>query len=120
MTTHEDQEYKLGILQRRELEELCDNQKTEGVKMKSIFDLMDENMKQLEQIQKNLHNHKEENMAINIILADSDDGSPSRVFVEIENDNGESIRIGEELTTEEGYRKLRISTSDIINHLKIL
>lgn len=64
-------------------------------------------------------NHGEEDMAINIIVADDDNVSPSQIFVEIENDAGESIRIGAELTTDEGYRKIRISTSDIINHEKI-
>lgn len=87
--------------------------------MKNIFDLMDENIKQLEEIQKSLHDHKEENMAINIIIDDADDGTPTQVFVEIENDSGESISIGEELQTDDGYRKIRISTSDIINHQKI-
>ena len=87
--------------------------------MKKIYDLMDESIKQLNDVREKLFNHDEENMAINIILADSDDGGPSQVFVEIENDAGESIRIGEELTTDEGYRKIRISTSDIINHMKI-
>lgn len=66
-----------------------------------------------------LHNHTEEDMSINIIIANATDGTPDNVFVEIENDAGESILIGEELTTDEGYRKIRISTSDIINHQKI-
>jgi len=85
----------------------------------SIFDEMDEIKSQFEGVINKLHNHSEENMAINIIIDDADDGTPTQVFIEIENDAGESIRIGEELKTDEGYRKIRISTSDIINHQKI-
>jgi len=87
--------------------------------MNKIYDLMDESIKQLNDVREKLFNHDEENTAINIIIDDSDDGTPTQVFVEIENDDGESIRIGEELTTDEGYRKIRISTSDIINHFNI-
>ena len=58
-----------------------------------------------------------EDCSINIIIDDSDPQNP--VFVEIENDSGESMGIGEELRTDEGYRKLRISVSDIINNEKI-
>ena len=56
-------------------------------------------------------------MAINIIIDNTDTQGP--IFVEIENDEGQSINIGEELITEEGYRKLRITTADIICHDKI-
>ena len=56
-------------------------------------------------------------MAINIIIDDSDPQSP--VFVEIENDKGESISIGEELRTPEGYKIIRVSTHSIISHSKI-
>jgi hypothetical protein len=85
--------------------------------MEKVYDLMNKSIKQLEEVSKKLHNHSEENMAINIIIDDTD--VQSQIFVEIENDNGESLRIGEELTTEEGYRKIRINTADIINHIKI-
>ena len=57
---------------------------------------------------------KIDNMAINIIISNLD--AQTQVLVEIENDNGESIRIGEELKTNDGYRKLRISVSDIVKH----
>jgi len=83
----------------------------------TIFDEMDVIKSQFEGVIEKLHNHTEEDMAINIIIDDSDPTSP--VFVEIESDAGQSIRIGEELTTDEGYRKLRINTADIIRHEKI-
>lgn len=83
----------------------------------SVFDDMNSIKTQFEAVIDKLCNHNEENMAINIIIDDQDSQSP--VLVEIENDEGESIRIGENLRTDEGYRKLRISTSDIINHDKI-
>ena len=87
--------------------------------MNNIYKLMDDSIKQLNEVKDRLLNHDEEDMAINIILADDEGVEPLQVFVEIENDAGQSIRIGAELTTEEGYRKIRISTSDIINHMKI-
>lgn len=83
----------------------------------SIFDEMDEIKSKFDSVISKLHNHSEENMGINIIIDDADPQSP--VFVEIENDNGVSIRIGEQLTTDEGYRRIRINTGDIINHPKI-
>ena len=86
--------------------------------MKAIYDLMNKSIAQLNEARRKMINHDEENMAINIII-DDNDTVQSQIFVEIENDAGESIRIGAELTTEEGYRKIRISTSDIINHGKI-
>ena len=58
-----------------------------------------------------------EEMAINIIIDDAD--PKNSIFVEIENDQGESIGIGEELRTDEGFRKLRITTYAIINNNKI-
>ena len=58
-----------------------------------------------------------EDCAINIIIDDSDPTNP--IFVEIENDSGESMRIGEELRTDEDYRKVRILISDIISNVKI-
>ena len=58
-----------------------------------------------------------DNMAINIILDDSD--MQNQVFVEIENDSGQSIRIGEELTDSNGFRKIRISVGDIVKNEKI-
>jgi len=56
-------------------------------------------------------------MAVNIIIDDRD--AQNQIFIEIENDNGESLRIGSDSLTSEGFRKIRISTSDIINHEKI-
>ena len=53
------------------------------------------------------HDKSRDDAAINIIIDDSD--VQNQVFVEIENDKGQSIRIGEELTTDEGYRRLRIN-----------
>lgn len=58
-----------------------------------------------------------DDMAINIIVDDED--STLAVFVEVENDKGESIRIGERTETPEGYAKIRISVLDIINHIEI-
>ena len=85
--------------------------------MVKIVEIMDSAIERLNKIRGDLHNHSEENMAINIII---DASEPyNQVFVEIENDAGESIRIGEELTTEEGYRKIRINTADIIEHESI-
>lgn len=52
--------------------------------------------------------------AINIIVDSSD--PENAIFVEIENDNGESIDIGEELTTSEGFRKIRITGEDVLRH----
>ncbi len=85
--------------------------------MEKIIDIMGSAINELNKVKDSLHNHSEENMAINIIIDDSD--SPNSVFVEIENDQGQSIRIGEELRTEEGYRKIRISTADVIGNDKI-
>lgn len=50
-------------------------------------------------------------MAINIIIDNSNPQSP--IFVEIENDNGESISVGENSTTADGYRKIRIIKADV-------
>jgi hypothetical protein len=58
-----------------------------------------------------------EEMAINIIIDDAD--PKNLIFVEIENDQGKSIGIGEELRTDEGFRKLRITTYAIISNNKI-
>ena len=80
----------------------------------SIFDDMDKIKTQFEDVIEKLLNHAEEDMAINIIVDDSDPQYP--VFVEIENDKGESIGIGVDTTTENGYRKIRISTADIVQH----
>ena len=83
----------------------------------SIFDEMNAIKSQFEDVISKLHNHEEEEMSINIIIDSEDAQNP--VFVEIENDAGESIRIGEEMTTDEGFRKIRISTADIIRNEKI-
>jgi hypothetical protein len=83
----------------------------------NIFDDMNEIKTKFESVIDKLHNHQEENMAINIIIDDSDPQNP--IFVEIENDKGQSISIGEELRTDEGYRKLRVSTYSIISNKKI-
>ena len=53
-------------------------------------------------------------LAINIIIDNTDSQNP--VFVEIETEEGKSIRIGTESTDENGYRKLRISAEDLIAH----
>ena len=58
-----------------------------------------------------------ENMAINIVIDDSD--MPHHIFVEIETDNGESINIGTWLDCDDGLKKIRITAADIINHIKI-
>lgn len=58
-----------------------------------------------------------DDMAINLIIDDSD--HQNGIFVEVENDKGQSIRIGEESRTEEGYRKIRINTLSIINNERI-
>jgi hypothetical protein len=83
----------------------------------NIFDDMKAIKENFEAVIDKLHNHKEENMAINIIIDDSDPQSP--IFVEVENDKGQSISIGEELRTDKGYRKIRINTYSIISNNKI-
>ena len=55
-------------------------------------------------------------LAVNIIIDWTDPTSP--VFVEIETDDGESIRIGKTLPGVDGLSKLRITVGDIINHEK--
>ena len=54
---------------------------------------------------------------INIILDESD--PTSLVFVEIENDKGESISIGERERHDDGLIKLRITAMDLINHMAL-
>ncbi len=83
----------------------------------NIFDEMNEIKNQFEGVIEKLHNHTEENTGINIIIDDSDHNNP--IFVEIETDGGKSIRIGEEKRTDEGYRQLRITTADIIQHERL-
>jgi hypothetical protein len=83
----------------------------------SIFYDMNEIKTKFESVIDKLHNHEEENMAINIIIDDTDAQNP--IFVEVENDRGQSISIGEELRTDEGYRKIRVSTYSIISNDKI-
>jgi len=58
-----------------------------------------------------------EDVAINIIVSDVPDES-GMYFVEIENDKGESITIGEWTQTDYGFNKIRITTYDIINNEK--
>tara|TARA_R110000851_G_scaffold321783_1_gene487397 strand:+ start:265 stop:519 length:255 start_codon:yes stop_codon:yes gene_type:complete len=82
----------------------------------SILDDMIEIKAKFELAIDKLHNHTEENMAINIIIDDRDSQNP--IFVEVENDKGQSIGVGEELRTNEGYRKIRISTHSIISNEK--
>jgi len=89
----------------------CDKEEN---KVKHILDNMDV---AIEQGKENARLNSVENMAINIIIDDSNPQNP--VFIEIETDEGKSICIGEELKDENGYRKLRITTSDIINHIDI-
>ena len=55
-----------------------------------------------------------EDMAINIIVDMSDPNNA--VFVEIENDAGQSIRIGSPEDDEFGLTKIRVSVSDIVNN----
>ena len=52
-------------------------------------------------------------LAINIIL-DRDTGQ----FVEIENDSGQSIRIGEH-TQDDKYTKIRVTMDDIMDNEKL-
>ena len=63
-----------------------------------------------------MNNPNISDIAINLIIDDAD--ATNKFFVEIENDKGESIGIGERLETTEGYTKIRITVSDIINNLK--
>ncbi len=58
-----------------------------------------------------------EEMAINIVIDDSD--APRPVFVEIETDKGESINIGTWIGRNDGLKILRITVADIIRHIKI-
>ena len=55
--------------------------------------------------------------AINIILDESDPTNP--IFVDIENDKGESINIGERGQQSDGFTKLRITALDLINHMAL-
>ena len=52
--------------------------------------------------------------AINIILHEQK-SSPDSYFVEIENDKGASIRIGERIEKDDGLVAIRIRAEDIIN-----
>ena len=54
---------------------------------------------------------------INIILDESKD-SPDVAFVEIENDKGESISIGERVVRDDGLVAIMIRAEDIISHIK--
>ena len=58
-----------------------------------------------------------EDMAINIIIDESDPQNP--IFVEIENDQGQSITIGTREFTDCGLTKLRVTILDIVNNEKI-
>ena len=66
---------------------------------------------------KNINGFKELG-AINIILEESN-SSPDVYFVEIENDKGESISIGERTKRDDAFVSLRIRAEDIVNHLAI-
>jgi len=57
-----------------------------------------------------MSNHPND-LAINIIIDDSDPQSP--LFVEIETDDGKSIGIGTRSTLENGLTRLRITIPDI-------
>jgi len=85
--------------------------------MNKIVEIMDSAIERLNKVREKLHNHEVNLMAINIIIDNADSQNP--IFVEIENDQGESINIGEELETQEGLRKIRITTGDIITNSKI-
>ena len=58
-----------------------------------------------------------EDMAINIVLDDSD--APRPIFIEIETDKGESITIGTHIRRNDGLTSIRITVEDIIEHIKI-
>lgn len=84
--------------------------------MEAIYNLMSKAITDLNTVRDRLHNHEEEKLAINIIV---DDSNPqNQIFVEIENDEGESIRIGVSSVTAEGFRRIRVSTNEIISHAK--
>ena len=53
--------------------------------------------------------------AINIVIEEYED-KPDVAFVEIENDKGESIRIGERVQRSDGLVAIRIMAEDIVNH----
>lgn len=55
-------------------------------------------------------------MAINIIIDDKD--GRNQVFVEVENDKGESLKIGTR-SDYDRFIKIRISVDDIVNHVNI-
>lgn len=55
-----------------------------------------------------------DDLAINIILSRIKD-SPNQHFVEIENDIGESIRIGDIIKSDDGFTRIRITRNDILN-----
>lgn len=50
------------------------------------------------------------NKAINIILSTTNTQSP--VFIEIEDDEGNSVRVGEQINHENDIRKIRITPND--------
>ena len=85
--------------------------------MKEIFEGMDEAIELFSKATEKLKRYTTNDMAINIIIDDSDPQNP--IFVEAENDNGQSIAIGEDSRTDENYRKIRITVGDIIGHEKI-
>jgi len=51
-------------------------------------------------------------IAMNIVIDNSDPQSP--IFIEIENDEGLSINIGNQSTRKDGLRNIRITSSDLI------
>ena len=57
-------------------------------------------------------NPKIEDMAINIIIDDGDCQNP--IFVEIETDDGRSIRIGTRTTRDDGLTSIRITAPEVI------
>lgn len=77
--------------------------------MKPIENLMDEFINKLDAVKTK---PLEGGAAINIILDCSDSQSP--IFVEIENDNGESVSIGEYIARSGGLWSIRITSRNMV------
>jgi len=84
--------------------------------MERLIKTLDKAIADINESKESLLSNSLENKSINIII---DTSEQPGLFIEIENNNGFSIDIGKNSTTKEGYRKLRITASDIINHNKI-
>ena len=79
------------------------------MQMEKLFELIDKNVEILNNLK--IRDKPDDEIAINIIIDDSDPQSP--IFVEIEDDEGKSIQIGERSINSEGLTTIKISVFDI-------